>query len=164
MSDSAYMVKVRFGNERRFLFLGSGGRAVRLRTHALMVTDRDKAIEAADDQHKHGDAYGVVAARVVQDGRTVYHVGADTPGKAPDPYGPDAGYAYLVGVTKAGRPEFHITDDFGAWGEFDEAAYEACAAEAARAGVEPGKGYNVHAALDLFHTDGVRFVQRTNAA
>lgn len=156
-TDIDFNVKVRFRGERRFYFLGSG-RATRLRIHALMFTDLDRAVAAADEQLAHGDESDVVAVRVVSGARTVHRAGEPTPPPAPPRYGREAGYRYLTGVTKAGRGIFDLKDDTGEWVDFDMETYEVIADEARRAGIQ-GAGYNVHGRRALLATNGVRFTQ-----
>lgn len=94
MTDT--QVKLRFGDERKWHFLGDRGRVAQLRIHAVTFNDPDKARLCAERLLAENDT--VAATRVVRDGRTVVSFGAPTP---PKPAPPDlSGYRYLVAVRK----------------------------------------------------------------
>jgi len=152
------LVKVRFRGERRFFFLAGNGRVTSKRIRAVTHANRASAIRDADRMIEPGT--DVVAACVMQGGRRVYLTGEATPPAAPPKYGPEAGYRYLVSVTKTGRGVFEVRDEGGRWGRFDEATYELCAEEKRRAGLT-ARGMNVHAATATIFTDSVKFTQRS---
>lgn len=157
---SSYVVKVRTPDSRRFRFVTPHDTTSALRIHAMHLTDETEARTVAESAVVRNPEL-VAAARVTNadTGATVARFGEPIPPSPGPLYGPENGYRYLVGVTKAGRAEFHITDDTGAWSDFDMDAYETCAAEARRAGINARGRYNVHGNRALLATVGVRFIQ-----
>lgn len=147
-------VKVRFKGERRWHFLSTGGRVSYLRIHAATVDTVHEAKTLAADL-VGGD--GVVASRVVVDGRTVARFGEPTPPATKPVYGPAGGYTYLVAVTSNGHPVFHVRDGDD-WGIVTEEIYEACHEEAKRAGL-PRKRLNIYGRMCLLSTHGLVFHQ-----
>ena len=152
-----HLVKVRFAGERRFKFVSDEGRLSALRLHAVSWNDLDEAVRAAE--HAVTANPTVEAATVTVSGRVVHRVGPPV-GPAVAPYGPDAGYRWLIGAGRTGRAVFHVKDEAGDWAPVTWKIATECFQERARAGLTGS--IRVHGTLCHMGTGSLRFVQETN--
>lgn len=153
-----YAIKVRIEGQRRYQFVTSSGGIGDKRIYAGLYADLATPasyLARMVAEHEH-----IAAAKVVDfaTGRTMPGAFAGAP--MPPRFNLD-GCRYLRWIDhRTGRGTFHILDAAtGDFLDFDEAAYEACVAEAAGAGANT-KTMTVYAKTITFSTEGVRFVQQ----